>query len=121
MAAGEAADFSVQCARLCAAHKAEDVLLLDLQGITDIADYFVIATVPTRVQMKAIAEATNQEAKARKKGKLGTEGIEVGRWVLIDFGDLIVHLFQPEVRQYYELETLWGDAKRVEWEAKGES
>lgn len=115
----EAQDLAVLCARLCSERKGEDIQILDLRGLTDFTDYFVLASIETRVQMKAIVAAIETAAKARGVRKLGIEGVEVGRWVLIDFNDCVVHLFEPEVRRYYELETLWGDAPVVAWKGSG--
>ena len=106
-------DLALLCARLCAERKATDVLVLDVRGITDIADYFVLASVETRVQMRAILQAIRDETRRHGVRQFRVEGEEAYSWVLMDFFDCVVHLFTPEARAFYELETLWGDGKVV--------
>ena len=94
---------------------AEDVVVLDLQEHTPVTDYFVIASGTNRIQIKAITEAV-EEALRDAGERLGrAEGREDGRWVLLDFGDVVVHIFASAERQYYNLERLWGDAPVVGW------
>ncbi len=91
--------------------KAEDVLLFDLRKITTMADFFVICTGTSSTQVKAIAEAVVQGCKKKGIRVYHVEGMSALTWVLIDLVDVVVHVFQPEVRTYYQLERLWGDAK----------
>ncbi|MEJ2721282.1 MAG: ribosome silencing factor [bacterium] len=91
--------------------KAENVLLLDLRKITTMADFFVICSGGSDAQVKAIADAVVEGAKKEKVTVYHVEGYESLRWVLIDFVDIVVHIFQPAVRDYYQLERLWGDAE----------
>jgi len=91
--------------------KAEDVLLLDLRKITSMADFFVICSGASDVQVRAIAEAVIAGCKEKDIKVYHVEGLGSLTWVLIDLFDIVVHVFQPEVRQYYQLERLWGDAK----------
>jgi ribosome-associated protein len=91
--------------------KADDVLLLDLRKITSMADFFVICTGTSDVQVKAIADAVIDGAKKDKVNIYHVEGLQSLTWVLIDLVDIVVHVFQPDVRRYYQLERLWGDAK----------
>jgi ribosome-associated protein len=107
------------CARIADDNRAKDVLLLDLRQATPLVDYFVIATAPSRRQSRAIADEVVQEMKRRGETKLGVEGSEEGRWVLIDYGDFVVHVLSPEARTYYALEEIWGDAERLEWQPPG--
>ena len=104
-------------ARICDDNRAKDVLVLDLRAATSLVDYFVIATAASRRQANAIASEIDQEMKRRGDKKLGLEGTEEGSWVLIDYGDFVVHVFAPEARVYYSLEELWGDASRIDWSA----
>lgn len=93
---------------------AEGVVVLDLQEHTPVTDYFVIASGTNRVQIKAITDAV-EEALRDAGERLGrAEGREEGRWVLLDFGDVVVHVFASMERQYYNLERLWGDAPVVD-------
>lgn len=89
-------------------HLAEDVVVIDLQGKSTIADYMVVASGRSSRQVTALAEHLGRVLKG--KGLIGVtpEGLRQGDWVLIDAGDVIVHLFRPEVREFYNLEKMWG-------------
>jgi ribosome-associated protein len=90
--------------------KAEDVVVIDLQGKTSIADHMVIATGRSQRQVSALAERVLTAIRERGRSRAGSEGMRQGDWVLIDAGDVIVHLFRPEVRSFYNLEKMWGAA-----------
>jgi ribosome-associated protein len=90
--------------------KAFDVRLMDLRKITPVADFFIICSGSTRVQVKAIADNVLEKCRAGDLEVYHVEGYESRRWVLIDLVEIVVHIFQPEVRSYYQLERLWGDA-----------
>jgi ribosome-associated protein len=92
--------------------RAEDIVRLDVHGVTDVADEFVIATILNARQGGAIVEACEKEAKRMRVPRLGVEGLASSSWILLDYGSLVVHLFLPEQRAYYALEHLWADAKR---------
>lgn len=94
--------------------RAEDIVALDLRGISSLADEFIIATVTNPRQASAIVDACEKERKARKLPCLGIEGTGGSSWVVLDYGDLVVHLFQPQAREYYGLEHLWSDARRID-------
>lgn len=104
---------------LLAAQTAEDnrgtnVVVLDTRELTSMFDYFVIATGSSRRQIHAMSEEIDHALEDRMGDRrLGIEGYEESRWVLLDYGDVVVHLFEPETRAYYALEDLWGHAKRV--------
>jgi ribosome-associated protein len=104
------------CARIADDNRAKDVLVLDLRGATPLVDFFVVATAASRRQSHAIASEIDQEMKRLGERKLGIEGSEEGRWILIDYGDFVVHVFSSEARTYYALEEIWGDALRLEWQ-----
>ena len=89
---------------------ADQVVVLDLQEQTPVTDFFVIATGTSGVQIKAITEAVEDALAAAGEPSGRAEGREGGRWVLLDFGDVVVHIFGPREREYYGLEKLWGDA-----------
>jgi ribosome-associated protein len=108
------------CARIADDNRAKDIMLLDLRQATPLVDFFVIATASTRRQGNAIASEIDQAMKKLGEAKLGLEGSEEGRWILIDYGDFVVHIFSPEFRAFYALEDIWGDAPRVEWLAASE-
>lgn len=104
------------CARIADDNRAKDIMVLDLRQATPLVDFFVIATASSRRQGNAIATEIDQEMKRLKDFKLGLEGSEEGRWVLIDYGDFVVHVFSGEARSYYALEDIWGDAPRLDWQ-----
>lgn len=90
--------------------KAEELTVIDLQGKSGIADYMIIATGRSQRQVVALAERLLEALKDNGYGRVSTEGLRFGDWVLVDAGDVIVHLFRPEVRGYYNLEKMWGTA-----------
>jgi ribosome-associated protein len=93
--------------------KAEDIDVLNVSEVTTIADLFVICSGRSERQVQGIADGVVERAKAAGRAPFGLEGRQAGRWVLIDLGDVIVHVFVPEERQLYRLERLWGDAPVV--------
>ena len=95
--------------------KAQDVVILDLCGISTATDYFVIASGMSDVQVKAIAGHIHEELKKDSVRPEHIEGLRGGRWALLDYVDFVVHVLHPEARNFYQLENLWGDAPR--WEA----
>lgn len=90
--------------------KATEVTLLDLRNISSATDFFVIATGRSDVQVRAIAEHIVDSAKRDGARPEHIEGLDQGRWVLLDYIDYVVHVFHPAVREFYRLESLWGDA-----------
>ena len=93
--------------------KAEDVLLLDVRGLTSYADYFVLMTADSDRQAGAIADGIDEKLRAEGASKVGVEGYASGRWILVDYGDVVAHVFSREARGFYDLEGLWADAPRV--------
>ncbi len=112
----DALDRACLCARVAADNKGRDVVVLDMREVTPIYDYLVLATGASRRQMHAIAEEVDDALRARGDRRLGIEGYEASRWIVQDYGDVVVHVFDPEAREYYALEDLWADAPRVDWE-----
>ncbi len=96
--------------------RGHDIVILDVGDLLRIADVFVIATGTSKRQVQAMAEAVEDELTPHDRKPLRIEGKEDGDWLLVDYGDLVVHLFQPEARAFYSLERLWGDAPRLAWE-----
>jgi len=90
--------------------KASDLLVLNLSGISSIADYFIICSAASERQCRAIAEAIEEKAKELGQRPNSVEGWAVGRWILLDYGDCLFHVFLDEARRFYALERLWGDA-----------
>lgn len=98
--------------------KAEDILILDLRDISSFTDFFVIMTGNSSRQSVAIHESIEQELKRQKTRPLGVEGKELAEWILMDYGNFVVHVFSRRAREYYSLEKLWGDAPRVSYAEK---
>lgn len=92
---------------------AREPVVLDLRGLSDATDYFLIASGDSDVHTRAIAENVLTRLKEAGVRPVGVEGQSHGRWILMDFVNLIVHIFLPRVREFYQLETLWGDAPRT--------
>jgi ribosome-associated protein len=106
------------CAKIAYEFKAGDPVVLDMRKITPIVDYFVLATGTSRRQILAIANEIKVTLKAEKSPPLGIEGDDSSTWVLLDFGDVVVHIFAPETRAAYDLEHLWADAPRIDWQQR---
>ena len=110
-------DFSIETLAVNALREAldakfgQDIVVMDLRGVSTIADYFVIATGNSQPQLAALADTTQETLLANGLHLGHTEGVNAGNWVLLDFGSVIVHLFDKENRQFYNLERVWGDAK----------
>ena len=101
--------------QLALERKAGDVVALDLRGISTATDYFLIGSGNSDIQVRAIAEHVMEELEKERGVRPGhVEGMEGGRWVLLDYFDFVFHIFHPQARQFYQLETLWGDAPRRE-------
>ena len=97
-------------------NRSTDVIILDVQELTKAFDYFVIASGTSRRQLQAVADEI-QKKLCREMGDecLGVCGQDDARWIVLDYGDIIVHLFEPETRKYYALEELWGKGKIIDW------
>lgn len=98
----------------CAEKKATDIRLLEVSGLTIVADYFVICTAGSSTQARAIANEVRKKLKEHDKSPIGVEGNAEGWWVLLDFGDVIVHVFQEDARQFYAIDQTWADAEVVQ-------
>ena len=107
---------AIDAARLAAATHCKDVAILDVRGLSPITDFLVIATGTSPRQMRSVAEEVIEMAQQRGDRALSTNGIEGGSWILTDFIDIVLHVFSPEARLYYDLDNLWGDARRVQWQ-----
>jgi ribosome-associated protein len=99
-------------ARLTLTKRAEDVMILDLRKLDGVCDFFVLATGHSEVQVKAIADAVEDGLRADGERPWHTEGYEARRWILLDYVDVVVHVFHARAREYYLLDKLWGDAGR---------
>ena len=114
----ESKELAELIANLSLEKKAEDVVLLNLKDVTTISDYFVICSADSDVQVKAITDNITEKLKEQKIKIWHTEGYQSLKWVLLDLVDVVVHIFQPETREYYGLEKLWGDAEITKVEDK---
>ena len=103
------------CAAAAADKKAENPVMLDMQGISNFTDFFVICSGSSEPQLKAIASAIREQVREKYDRRPRSEdGFPASQWVILDYGDVIVHLFHTEKRELYGLENLWSDARRVE-------
>ncbi len=108
---------AVAIAKAALDKKGEDVTVLDVRGLTSYADYFVVVTADSDRQASAIAEHLEDTMKKLGVTKVGVEGYETGRWILVDYGDVVAHVMNKESRGFYDLEGLWADAPRFSVEA----
>jgi len=102
-----------RAAHLCLDLKAQDVLLLDLKPVSDMTDFFVIGSGTSDTHVRSVAEHVMEELRKEGMRAHHVEGLQQGRWVLLDYVDFVVHLFHPTLRQFYQLERLWADAEPV--------
>lgn len=103
------------CARICEDNKGKEVLVLDTRAITTEFDFLVIATGNSRRQLHAMAEEIDSHMESEHEARLGIEGYETCKWIIQDYGDIVVHLFDPFSRDFYRLEELWGQGKKIDW------
>ena len=113
-------ELAVRFARAADEKKAENIVVLDLRGKSPVTDVFVLATANNPRQRRAVTEAIAGAAKEIGARILGSEGEGDARWVLLDYVDVIVHVFDREWRELYDLELLWGDAERIAWQEDAE-
>jgi len=108
-------DRAVLCARIAEDNKAKDVVVLDMRNVTPIFDFLVLATGASRRQIHTLAEEVDAAMRAEGERRLSIEGYEASKWVVQDYGDVVVHVFDPDSRSYYALEELWADAPHLDW------
>ena len=108
-----ALDLARRIVELAEDKKAADITVLDLTGLTTVADYFVIASAGSERQLGAIADGIRDGLHADAVRPIGREGTAASHWVLLDYGSVVVHLFTPPERDYYQLERYWSEAKTV--------
>lgn len=107
--------WACQAAKIADDLRAQDVVVIDLRGITSVCDFFVIATGGSSRLMRAVVEEINKTFKREAWPPLGMEGARDDHWILADYGDIVLHVFQPDSRELYDLEGLWADAPQVDW------
>lgn len=108
------------CARITDEQKGIDPVILELRGMTALTDYFVICSGTSDRQVQAIAEHLEKQLKAQGIMPLGIEGRQEGRWILMDYDDVIIHVFQESERGFYDLENLWHECPRIPYAAQPE-
>jgi ribosome-associated protein len=114
--AAVAVERAILCARIAEDNKAKDVVVLDMRGITPLYDFFVLATGTSRRQIHTLAEEIDAALRAEGESRRSIEGYQASKWVVQDYGDIVVHVFAPDTREYYGLEDLWADAPHVDWQ-----
>ena len=102
------------CTQVAEDNKAEDIVVLDVRGISSFTDFFVIMSGRSTRHVQALAESMENELRSKRIKTSRAEGLQEGKWVLLDFGDVVVHVFYHEQRKFYDLEGLWHDAPRIE-------
>jgi len=105
---------ALEAARIVEEKKAQGIVLLDIRDISIITDYFLICSGESLVHMRTIAKELEEKLEKKGANLLNTEDYSNDRWILLDFGGLVVHIFSPEARDYYQLERLWADARKKE-------
>ena len=113
-------ELALAAARTAADNRGQDIVVLDVRALTQIFDYFVIATGSSRRQLHAMSEEIDRILEHDLHDhRMGIEGYQESRWILLDYGSIVVHLFDAEARDYYSLEMLWAEANRVAWQSPG--
>jgi ribosome-associated protein len=107
------------CARVALDTKAEDLVVLDVRGLSSFTDYFVIMSGRSSRHVQGLAEAIEAALRSKRVSSKHSEGLQEGLWVLLDFGDMVAHVFYKEKRSFYDLEGLWHDAPRLDLLAMG--
>ncbi len=115
----EARAFAIEAARALDDDKCVDVTLLDVRGLSQVTDYIVIGSGTSDRQMRSVLKNVIELGESLGHRAMRTAGDERATWVLADFVHVVVHLFEPNTRAYYDLETLWGDAPTIEWARAG--
>jgi ribosome-associated protein len=108
--------FAIDAARLLADNKCQDVVVLDVTRLSQVSDYLVIGSGTSDRQMRSTADDTADAGKKHGYSPFKTDRDERTTWIVVDFVDVVVHLFEPNMRAHYDLEMLWADAPRLEWE-----
>ena len=105
--------FAIAAAKVAAERHCSDIVVLDLSGKSPATDFFVIATGTSDRQMRTVADEISEAAREQHFQRFGRAGYEQARWILLDYVDVVIHIFDSEYRDYYDLELLWGDAEKM--------
>ena len=111
----DAREFVVEAAKVADSRNCTDIVVLDLRGKSPATDFFVIATGTSPRQMRTVSDETCEASRRFDMARFGRAGYEQGRWILLDFVDVVIHIFDEQYRDYYDLELLWGDADRIDY------
>jgi ribosome-associated protein len=112
----ETLDFAIEAARMVRDDKCEEVVLLDVRDLSQVSDFIIIGSGTSDRQMHSVLRHVEELAKSRGMPSFRSNADDRSTWLLVDFVDVVVHLFEPNTRAHYDLEMLWGDAPRIEWE-----
>jgi ribosome-associated protein len=112
----ESLEFAIEAARLVRDDKCEDVVLMDVRELSQVTDFIIIGSGTSDRQMHSVLRHVEELGKGRKMPAFRSNADDRSTWLLLDFVDVVVHLFEPNTRAHYDLEMLWGDAPRLEWE-----
>jgi ribosome-associated protein len=107
--------FAIEAAQLISDRHCDDVVVLDVTGLSQVCDFVIVATGTSDRQMKAVASELDDLAAEFGHKRFRSSSDSATTWIVVDFVDLVVHLFEPNQRDYYDLEALWSDAPRIEW------
>lgn len=105
------------CSQVAVDHKAEDLVVLDVHELTSFTDYFIIMSGRSTRHVQGLADSIEKELRSKRISNKFSEGLQEGLWVLLDYNDVIVHIFYKETRSFYDLDGLWHDAPKVELES----
>ena len=108
-------EIAVEIAWLADEQKARDIAVLDVRNVCNFTDYFVVATCDSTPQLRALGHKVQRHLREKGVRPYAVAGYETTTWIVEDYGDVVLHLFSPAARDYYEFERLWNDAARVEW------
>lgn len=108
-------DFAIAAARLLEGRHCENIRLMDVRGLSQVCDYVLIGSGTSDRQMKAVAAELEDLGEESGSKVFRSSRDDCGTWIVVDFVDLVAHLFEPNQRAYYDLETLWGDANSIDW------
>ncbi len=103
------------CARVAEDNKGKDTVVLDMRKITPLYDYFILTSGTSRRQIHTITEEVDVAMNSVGDKRLSIQGYDASRWVVQDYGDIIMHVFDQDTREYYSMEDLWADAPRIDW------
>src|SRR5262245_4952275 len=107
--------FAIQAAQLLADRRFEDIRLIDVRGLSQVCDYVLVGSGTSDRQMRSVAQELEELGDQTQNGVYRSNRDEGGTWIVIDFVDMVAHLFEPNQRAYYDLESMWADAESVDW------